>query len=88
MKDKKKNKKKHNLFAKQKTMNPLANELSNSQDQIIESSEDYIDSIYARKKMYSSEDSHGKSDDYEQVVIKLRHQEVQVYLLQYVLELD
>ena len=87
MKDKKK-KKKANLFAKQKTINPMANSLSDNQDQIIESSEDYIDSIYARKKMYTSKDEHGKSEEHEQVVIKLRHQELQVYLLQYVLELD
>ena len=51
----------------------MANSLSDNQDQIIESSEDYIDSIYARKKMYTSQDEHGKSEEHEQVVIKLRH---------------
>ena len=54
--------------------------------EINKSSSDYIESIYSRNKTMSYVEEDGETVEYEEVVLKLRHNENQVYLLQYVLD--
>lgn len=54
---------------------------------MIKSSEDYIESIYCRNhKNYSVED--GKKVEYEEAVIKVRHNESEVLMVLYLLDKD
>ena len=70
IKDKKTDKNKKSLFKRAKT------EFKKNDDQsdiVLENSEDFIDSIYARKKMMVCTNENGDEVELEQVVLKLRH---------------
>ena len=44
--------------------------------------------MYARNKTITIENEDGENESYEQVAIKIRHKETQVYLIQYILDKD
>ena len=75
--------KKGSKLLKKKTVRQNVNE---ELQEINKSSSDYIESIYSRNKTMSYVEEDGETVEYEEVVLKLRHNENQVYLLQYVLD--